>query len=306
MTVAVVVGGGIMGGGIALALARTGNQVTVVEPNSGASVALAARFSDSSGVGAHLMPSITTELSPVIDADLVIEAAPEDLDLKRRLWTRLGELAPESAILASNTSSLDIELLAERVPDPSRVLAVHWFNPAYEVECVEVAPGKATAPHVIENVLALLRAAGKSPVVVPNVAGFVANRIQFAAVREAMLCVQEGISAEDVDEIVRKSFAPRLAAAGPLASADFGGLDTYLSIFEVLQGAYGERFAPPPVLRESVDHARLGLKSGEGFFDYREMDAEELIGQRDRVLSQVISAVREVRGAAADRRATSS
>src|SRR5690606_22453524 len=122
----------------------------------------------------------------------------------------------------------------------------------------EVAPGRATSASVVEATLAVLRAAGKRPVVVRNVAGFVANRIQFAAIREALLCVEEGMPAHDVDEVVRTSFAPRLAALGPLANADLGGLDTYLAIFETLREAHGERFSPPEILSDLVAAGRHG------------------------------------------------
>ncbi|KRA24817.1 hypothetical protein ASD65_10575 [Microbacterium sp. Root61] len=288
-----VVGGGIMGGGIAIALARAGHEVTVIEPDEGAAASLKDRLRADGPPTAGETPTITPDLEAVSSARLVIEAAPEDLALKQRLWTRLGSLALVDAILASNTSSLDIDRLAECVPQPSRVLATHWFNPAYEVECVEVAPGTATSNDVLENVIDVLRQAGKRPVIVRNGAGFVANRIQFAAIREALLCIEEGISAESVDEIVSSSFAPRLAALGPLANADLGGLDTYLAIFEVLRAAHGERFSPPSILSALVAEGRLGVKSLAGVFDYTPASAREVATRRDDRLSRIIASAHE-------------
>ncbi len=292
----VVVGGGIMGAGIALALARSGHGVTVVEPDARTRATLADRFRGDPLLAGGVIPAVEPDLDVVAAADFVVEAAPEDLALKQEVWRRLGRIAPAEAILATNTSSLDVDLLAECVPEPARALATHWFNPAYEVECVEVAPGRATSAAVVERVIALLRSAHKRPVVVPNVAGFVANRIQFAAIREALLCIAEGMPAVDVDEIVRTSFAPRLAALGPLANADLGGLDTYLAIFETLQRAHGERFAPPRVLRELVEAGRFGTKSTGGVYDYTLADARALTSLRDRRLSRVIAAVRDGEG----------
>ena len=290
MTRTVVVGGGIMGGGIALALVRAGHVVTVVEPDETTASMLAKRLTEHPWTPSHYAADVTPDVDAVSTAEFVVEAAPEDLDLKIRLWGKLGEIAPSGAILATNTSSLDVNLLAAAVPEQDRVIATHWFNPAYEVECVEVAPGLMTSARTIEKTLSLLRGAGKRPVVVPNVAGFVANRVQFAAIREALLCVAEGIPPSDVDEVVRTSFAPRLAALGPLANADLGGLDTYLAIFEVLRNAHGERFSPPDFLSRLVGEGRLGVKNGAGVFEYTPSSAAALAELRDVRLSRIISA----------------
>lgn len=287
----VVVGAGIMGSGIAVALARAGHQVTVVEPDERVRSDFADRALAMVSHPDRSLPVVASDLDATIEAGLVIEAVPEDLSLKRVVWTQIGERAPESAILATNSSSLDVDDLADCVPSPERVVAMHWFNPAYEIPCVEVAQARQTSASVLERVVSLLRDAGKHPVVVPNRAGFVANRIQFAAIREALLCVEEGISPDAVDDIVRTSFAPRLAALGPLANADLGGLDTYLAIFETLRGAYGERFAPPALLVEHVAHGRLGAKTGSGISDYMPSEAQALRDLRDVRLSRVLNAM---------------
>lgn len=287
---AAVIGGGIMGSGIARALARAGHGVVVVETDDQKAQALAELWGASDDKADRNL-RVVTGFDVLADAGFIIEAVPEAIDLKRAVWARLGSVAAPQAILATNTSSLDVDVLAAEAPHPGRVLATHWFNPAYEIECVEVAPGRATEPRVLEETLSILRSAGKSPVVVRNSPGFVANRIQFAAIREALLCVQEGMPPSDVDEIVRTSFAPRLAALGPLANADLGGLDTYLSIFEVLSAAHGERFAAPEILGDLVAEGRFGTKTGAGISSYTTAQVDALVALRDTRLSRVIRAV---------------
>ena len=290
MTRIAVIGGGIMGRGIALTFARASHPVLVIEPHAPTRDALAVWFDDMLPDVASERPRINGELEATASAEVIVEASPEDLPLKQRLWRRLGEVAPEDAILASNTSSLDIDDIAAGVRRPARAVVTHWFNPAYLVECVEVAPGASTSHDVIDAVFALLRSVGKRPILTPNVPGFVANRIQFAAIREALLCVQEGLDPRAVDEIVRTSFAPRLAALGPLANADLGGLDTYEAVLRTLARAHGDRFAPPELLAELVRSGQLGVKSGSGLFSYRGDDAGEAAALRDWRLARVIDA----------------
>lgn len=284
----VVIGGGIMGAGIAIAMANAGHGVSVIEPDQDRAAALRERLLSIPNARAG---TIGADWTPVADADYVFEAAPENLQLKQQLWERLGETARSNAILATNTSSLNVDDLARLVPSPDRVLAAHWFNPAYEVQCVELAPGSRTSMSTLQSVTELLSAAGKTPVSVQNRPGFIANRIQFAMIREAMLCLEDGASREAIDEVVRTSFAPRLAALGPLANADLGGLDTYLSIFETLQGVFGERFAPPQSLVDAVAAGRLGTKTLAGFDEYDALSAAALAAERDRRLGAVIAAV---------------
>lgn len=278
MSAITVIGGGIMGGGIALALATAGHRVTVVEPYTPMSI---------EGV------TVTDDLDSALpEADLVIEVVTEQMPVKTPVWTRMGELARADAILSSNTSALDIDAMAALVPHPERVLGLHWFNPAQVVPCVEVVRGAATSDEVVAVAQELLAGAGKLPVVVRNSPGFVANRIQFALVREALLCYQEGLaSAEDIDRIVSNSFGLRLAVLGPLANADLGGLDTYRSILQFLSSTLGERFAVPEVLDRLVEEGRLGVKSGAGISEYDAPTIARLTEYRDNALERVIDAV---------------
>lgn len=291
-----VVGGGIMGRGIAAALALAGHPVAIVEPvEEAAEVVLgriAALVADDPRAEETLARVQLAELPAAVSgAGLVIEAVPEDFELKCAVWTDLGRLAALGTILASNTSAFDIDDLAALVPGPDRVVGTHWFNPAQVVPCVEVVTGSAATDVTVDRVIALLRAAGKEPAVVRSSPGFVANRIQFALVREALLCLEEGIvSADDLDRIVSTSFGIRLAALGPLANADLGGLDTYRSILEYLAGRLGERFTPPELLETLVRQGRLGVKAGAGITDYPGTTGDELARLRDERLRRLIVA----------------
>ena len=303
-----IVGGGIMGRGIALALAGAGHAVTVVEAEVAAAASLlerlAAELRDHTGSLEESSESILHRIrvtaalaDAVAGAALVIEAVPERMELKEVLWRELGAACAPGTILASNTSALDIDALAALVEHPERVLGTHWFNPAHVIACVEIVRGSATSQEVVDVVAAILKQAGKSPIVVKNSPGFVANRIQFVLVREAMLCLEEGLaSAADIDEIVSSSFGIRLAVLGPLANADLGGLDTYRSILEFLSARLGERFAVPAVLEELVSAGRLGVKTGAGIGEYSDEQAAALVQRRDTTLRRVITAVKQEEG----------
>lgn len=287
-----VLGAGIMGRGIAVALAGAGHVVRVADPDPSGRAALD-RLLDAEVPATRERVSVGgVAADAVTGAGLVIEAVPERPELKAEVWRRLGETAPPGAILASNTSALDIDSLAAHVPDPGRVLGTHWFNPADLIPCVEVVRGAATRDEIVATTVDLLARAGKDPVVVRNSPGFVANRIQFALVREALLCLEEGLaSAEDIDRIVAGSFGVRLAALGPLANADLGGLDTYAWILHDLEQRLGPRFAPPAVLLEHVAAGRHGAKSGAGL--YGEHRGEELSRRRDTIVRRVLAAGQE-------------
>ncbi|MEZ3161737.1 3-hydroxyacyl-CoA dehydrogenase family protein [Microbacterium sp. BWT-B31] len=260
-----VIGGGLMGRGIALALGDGGYRVSVVEPVAG----IAAQVE----VMAHPRIALRELDDAVSDCELVIEAVSEDVEVKLALWRRIDELAASSTLFATNTSSIDIDELAGALDDPSRLLGLHWFNPAVIVPCVEVVVGARTSEETVVAASALMAAVGKEPIQVRSAPGFVANRLQFALFREALLCLEEGLaSPEDIDRIVRTSFGPRLARFGPLLSADLGGLDTYLAILNYLSTHLGARFDPPRILERMVGDGRLGAKSSGGL---RELDPAE-------------------------------
>ena len=219
----------------------------------------------------------------VRDVDLVFEAVPEDLDLKRDVLATCADAALPEAVIASNTSSLPMDELAKSIARPQRFLGTHWFNPPEWTPGVEVIPAASTDPEVIEQVMEFLRAIGKRPAVVGSGPGFVANRIQMALFREALACVEDGLaSPEEVDEVVRSCFGFRMPFFGPFQIADMAGLDVYASVFETLEQGLGERFRVPDALRDLVEQGRTGTKSGAGFLTYSDEERQQLLLERDR------------------------
>jgi 3-hydroxybutyryl-CoA dehydrogenase len=230
----------------------------------------------------HLNAAASVE-EAVRGADVVVEAVVEREDVKARVYAAIEAAARDDAVVATNTSSIPIQRLASGLQRPERFLGVHWFVPPLLVPCVEVIRAETTAEHVVDQVVGLLTRLGKSPVVVGDGPGFVANRIQFAMFKEATRIVEEGLAAPDqVDEVVRSSFGFRLPFFGPFTIADMAGLDVYADIFHTLEGGLGDNFAAPRLLREHVDRGELGVKTERGFLELSQAQADELIGRRDR------------------------
>lgn len=217
------------------------------------------------------------------EVDLIFEAVPENLELKHETFATISDIAPSEAVIASNTSSLPIDELASSVVRPERFLGLHWFNPPEWTPGVEVIPSSETDQGVAERIVEFLLYIGKRPVIVKSSPGFIANRIQMALFREALSCVEEGLATpEEVDEVVRGCFGFRLPFFGPFQIADMAGLDVYVNVFETLESGLGERFHPPEILRDMVEHGRTGTKSGEGFFEYSDEQRDRLLVERDR------------------------
>ncbi|MGH2351521.1 MAG: 3-hydroxyacyl-CoA dehydrogenase family protein [Chloroflexota bacterium] len=303
-----VVGAGLMGSGIAAELALRVPHLEVVrvwDPAEGAAgravegaqevaeALVGAGILEHGMAGARLgrLRAVSTLEAAVDGAQYVAEAAPEDLALKQELFRRLDALAPRETVLASNTSGYDPADLARGLAHPERVLVAHYFAPAYLIPLVEVVPHAETAEQAVEQTLTLLASAGKRAVRLGRFApGFVANRLQQALFREALFLVREGIApAEAVDEVVRFSFGPRLAALGPFTVADFAGLDVYASlarnVWPTLSTESAAR-ALPPELAEATATKKLGVKAGEGFFAWPEPRRRSVTARRDRALAE--------------------
>jgi 3-hydroxybutyryl-CoA dehydrogenase len=201
------------------------------------------------------------------EADLVIEAAPETLEIKRAIFTRLDAAAPPHAILATNTSSLPISLIAATTKRPGSVVGMHFFNPAPVMPLVEVVVGLATSDATLRTTQALVERMGKQAIRVEDYPGFCGNRIMIPMINEAVFALMEGVAtAADIDAVAKLGFNHPM---GPLALADLIGLDTVLSIMEILHDRYGDsKYRPCPLLRKYVETGWLGRKSGRGFFDY--------------------------------------
>jgi 3-hydroxybutyryl-CoA dehydrogenase len=269
-----VVGAGQMGGGIAQVVAASGRRVTLHDEVPGAvDRALAgmekslAKLAEKGGPAPDEVLSRVTAATHIVAADLLIEAVVEDVDVKAEIFRRADEALPTEAVLASNTSSIPITTLAAVTKRPDKVIGMHFFNPVPVLKLVEVIRALQTSDETASAIVSLAEDLGKTPAEANDFPGFVSNRILMPFVNEAAYALMEGVAeAEAIDTIARLGFAHPL---GPLALADLIGLDTCVSIMEVLHEGLGDpKYAPCPMLRQYVAAGRLGRKSGRGFYDY--------------------------------------
>lgn len=205
--------------------------------------------------------------SGVAAADLIVEAATENTDLKLKIFRQLDAAAPPHCILASNTSSISITRIAAETKRPGKVIGMHFMNPVPVMKLVEVINGYMTDPEVTDTIVGLSRKLDKTPCVVNDYPGFIANRILMPMINEAIQCLQEGVAGtEEIDTIMKLGMAHPM---GPLQLADFIGLDVCLAILRVLHNGIGQpKYAPCTLLMNMVTAGKLGVKSGEGFYRY--------------------------------------
>ena len=275
-----VIGAGTMGNGIAQVLAAGGLEVVMTDIDEAAIQRgvnavtksldrLLSKQKISEGDKKNILGRIktATKLDAVADCDVVVEAATENVDLKLRIFADLDRIAKPAAILASNTSSISLTRIAGATKRPAQVIGMHFFNPVPVMQLVELIRALQTSDATFETVKALTQQVGKTPVEVKNSPGFVANRVLLPMLNEAVFCLYEGLAKpEDIDTVMKLGMAHPM---GPLALADLIGLDTCLSILEVLYDGFKDpKYRPCPLWREKVDAGHLGRKSGRGFFDY--------------------------------------
>jgi len=209
----------------------------------------------------------TLELSDLYECDIIIEAIVENVDIKKNLFRNLGESCKDGAILASNTSSIPIGILAEASGRPEMVVGMHFMNPVPVMKLVEVIRAKSTSDSTFDTTFKLAEDLNKVPVLVNDFPGFVSNRILLPMLNEAIFCVMEGVAEpEAIDTVMKLGMSHPM---GPLTLADFIGLDTCLAIMEVLhRDMNDDKYSPCPLLKDMVKEGKLGRKSGEGFYKY--------------------------------------
>ncbi len=292
-----VIGGGLMGHGIAQVFACAGHDVQITDPFAEARGKILERIAanlDSLDLDRTALSRVTVCDSleeTVTDADWVIEAAPEDLPLKQQIFEQIERAAPPNAVLASNTSVIPITQIMAKIARKARALGTHWWNPPYLVPLVEVVRTMETSDDAVAQTLELLASVGKTPVEVKkDVAGFVGNRLQHALWREAIALVAEGIcDAETVDTVVKASFGRRLAVLGPLENADLVGTELTQSIHRYVLPHLDRSTTSSSYLDELVSTGKLGFKSGSGF---RTWTSEQQSALRQRVTDHLKQGLR--------------
>lgn len=284
-----------MGSGIAEAFAAGGLQVHITDADPELSakarervVARARAAVDRGLIDAALLDRVQrvracdSIAEAVTEAEFVLEAVAEDLEVKHAVLAEIEGAVGDDVVIATNTSSLPVDRLAEPLQRLERFVGMHWFNPPEWTPGVEVVAAPRSAPDVVERLVGFLRALGKAPAVVKASTGFVANRLQMALLCEAVRCVEDGIaSPEEIDEVARSTFGFRLPFFGPFQIADMAGLDVYEAVMAQHREGLGERFFIPELLRERVARGENGTSSGAGFYAYAEGEPERLLSERD-------------------------
>lgn len=288
-----VIGSGTMGNGIAHVFAQSGLKVTMIdiaedalkkgmatiEKNLGRQVEKGTIKAETMKLALANIATTTFIKEGVKHADLVVEAATENLDLKLKIFRELDESTRPEAILATNTSSISITKIASVTKSPDKVIGMHFMNPVPMMKLVEVIRGYSTSDEVTQTVMELSKKLGKIPVEVNDYPGFVANRILMPMINEAIYSVYEGVAGvEEIDTVMKLGMAHPM---GPLQLADFIGLDVCLSILNVLYSGFGNpKYAPCPLLVNMVQAGHKGVKSGSGFYQYKAGSKELVVAER--------------------------
>lgn len=292
----IIAGAGIMGASMAQSFAEYNYQVVIYDLSDKA-LERAKEMIDIAQQSLVESGSITKEVSEAIltnvtfttdktcftNCDLVVESIIENLEIKKQFYFEISQLVKEEAILATNTSALPISEIAKKVYLPERFVGMHWFNPPHIIPLIEVIRGDETSESVANVVYEVALKINKQPVhVLKDAKGFVANRLQFALLREALHILDEGIaSKEDIDQVVKLALGFRYAAFGVFEVSDFGGLDTFKSISEFLNPDLCDRHTVSESLVRLINQGHYGVKAEKGFYDYSDGRAKEMLQKRD-------------------------
>jgi len=291
-----VIGAGIMGHGIAQVCALAGYETMVTDKRKEIFKVAYDRIKSNLEIfvenGVIISEDVNDTLSKINfvesvadaakDADFVIEAATENMTIKKEVFKELDGICPEHTIFASNTSSFSIAEIASVTNRQDRVVGTHWWNPPHIMPLVEIVKGRYTSDETVAITKELIRKLGKVPVVCKDSPGFLGVRLQAALVIEAISMLEEGLaSAEDIDMTVKMTLGFRVPILGPLEIVDLGGMDTFLYAYDYLYKTLGEKFKPPNLLRRKVELGDLGIKTGKGFYDYKDKSVESIIRRRD-------------------------
>ncbi|MED3757668.1 3-hydroxyacyl-CoA dehydrogenase family protein [Peribacillus frigoritolerans] len=293
-----IIGSGVMGSGIAQSFAVSGYYVTINDIKEELLNHAQNRISENlsllmeegaltdrekQGALANITYSVDLE-GAIRDADFIIEAIPEVIELKLNLYQQLEEIIKPDAIVASNTSTFPISQLMEKASFADRMVITHFFNPGHLVPLVEIVQHDETKPEIVKTTMDLMRKIGKSPILLKKeIAGFIANRLQTALMREAFYLLKEGVAdAGDIDTAITAGPGFRWAFTGPIEIADFGGLDTWQRVFDNVSPVLDQSKEAPDLIRDLVAEGKLGTKSGEGIFTYEESTVSQKINERDR------------------------
>jgi 3-hydroxybutyryl-CoA dehydrogenase len=285
-----VIGAGTMGNGIAHVFAQAGFQVRLIDvqvaqlnkaivtitKNMDRQIAKGSLTEDQKASALRNLVTTTDLLEGTAEAELVIEAATENTDLKTSIFQQIDKVAPAGCILATNTSSISITQLAAATNRPERVIGMHFMNPVPVMKLVEIINGYATLPEVSDTIVELSKQLGKVPCVVNDYPGFIANRILMPMINEAIYSLYESVAGvEEIDTVMKLGMAHPM---GPLQLADFIGLDVCLAILRVLHNGFGNpKYTPCPLLVNMVTAGKLGVKSGEGFYSYAAVNKDMVV-----------------------------
>ena len=288
----VVIGAGTMGNGIAHTFAQAGFTVNLVDlkkanldralqiisKNLDRIIAKGNMTDEQKANTLNNISTYTTLEECAAQADLIVEAASENLDLKLKIFKQMDELAPENCILATNTSSISITKIASVTNSPEKVIGMHFMNPVPIMKLVEIIKGYSTSKETFDVIYELSKTLGKVPTEVNDYPGFVANRILMPMINEAIETLYNGVAGvEEIDTVMKLGMAHPM---GPLQLADFIGLDVCLAILNVMHDGFkNPKYAPNPLLVNMVTAGKLGVKSGEGFYDYAESRKAEKVSK---------------------------